>query len=65
MNSLSVRVSTVINKINPEYRIPVVNALHSCDGSFLSFHSELECQKWDYPELPVEEIIEEVCWDVA
>lgn len=65
MNSLSVRVSALVNKIDPEYRIPVMNALQTCDGSFLSFHSELECQKWDYPELPVEHLIEEICWDVA
>jgi hypothetical protein len=65
MNDLSVRVNILINKIEPEHRIPVLNAMSSSDGTYLSFHSELVSQRWDYPELPVESIIDEICWDVA
>ena len=65
MNSLSTRVKTMINKINPEYRIPLLNALQSSDGTYLSFHSELISQQWDYPDLPIEKIIDDICWDVA
>jgi hypothetical protein len=55
----------MINRIDPDYRIPVMNALRSSDGTYLSFHSELVSQTWDNPSLPVEDIIEEICWDVA
>lgn len=65
MNSLSVRINHMINRIDPEFRIPVLNALRSSDGTYLSFHSELVSQTWDNPTLPVEDIIEEICWDVA
>lgn len=65
MNSLSVRIKSVINNIPSEYRVSVLNALQSSDGTYLSFHSELMGQTWDNPELPVEEIMEEICWDVA
>jgi hypothetical protein len=65
MNSLTVRVNTVINNFSPEFRIPIINALRTSDGTYLSFHSELLVAAWDYPELPVEEIMEEICWDVA
>ena len=65
VNSLSVRINHMINRIDPEFRIPVLNALRSSDGTYLSFHSELVSQTWDNPTLPVEDIIEEICWDVA
>lgn len=65
VNSLSIRINNVINRIEPEHRIPVMNALRSSDGTYLSFHSELVSQTWDNPSLPVEDIIEEICWDVA
>lgn len=65
MNSLTVRVNTLINNFPPEYRIPIVNALRASDGTYLSFQSELIGATWDFPDLPVEKIIEEICWDVA
>lgn len=55
----------MINNFPPEYRIPVINALRSSDGTYLSFYSELIGATWDFPDLPVEEIMEEICWDVA
>jgi hypothetical protein len=42
-----------------------MNALSCSDGTYLSFHSELISQQWDYPELPIEKIIDDICWDVA
>lgn len=65
MNSLSIRIGNVINRIDPEYRIPVMNALRYSDGTYLSFHNELVSQAWDCPNLPIESIMEEICWDVA
>lgn len=65
MNSLSVRINNVINQIDPEFRIPVMNAMRYSDGTYLSFHNELISQSWEFPELPIEKIMEEICWDVA
>jgi hypothetical protein len=65
MNALTVRVNTKINSFPLEYRIPIVNALRCSDGTYLSFHSELLVATWDFPDLPVDQIIEEICWDVA
>jgi hypothetical protein len=65
MNSLPIKIGNVINSIDPEFRIPIMNALSCSDGTYLSFHSELISQQWDYPELPIEKIIDDICWDVA
>jgi hypothetical protein len=65
MNSLSIRINNVINNVEPEFRIPILNALTCSDGTYLSFHSELVSQTWDHPELPIDTIINEICWDVA
>jgi len=48
----------VINSLEPEFRIPVVKALQASDGSFLSFQQELSAQTWDFPELPVQDILD-------
>lgn len=65
MNALDIRINQMINSLEPEFRIPVVNALRTSDGTFLSFQQELAAQVWDTPELPVQDILDKVAFDVA
>lgn len=65
MNALDVRINRMINALEPEFRIPVVNALRSSDGTLLSFQQELSAQVWDMPELPVQDIVDLIAFDVA
>jgi hypothetical protein len=65
MNALDIRINQMINSLEPEFRIPVVNALRSSDGSLLSFQQELSAQVWDTPDLPVQDILDRVAFDVA
>lgn len=65
MNALDIRVGRVINDIEPEFRIPVINAVKSSDGTFLSFQEELASQVWDMPNLPVQDILDRVAYDVV
>ena len=65
MNALDVRVGMMINDLEPEFRIPVVNALQASDGTVLSFQEELSAQTWDMPELPVQDIMDKITWDVV
>lgn len=59
------RVREVINGLEPEFRIPVQRALKASDGTVLSFQQELSAMAWDYPRLPVQDIVDRICWDVA
>ena len=65
MNALDIRIGMVINSLDPEFRIPVVNALRASDGTVLSFQQELSAQVWDNPGLPVQEIMDRIAFDVA
>lgn len=65
MNALDIRINRMINSLEPEFRIPVVNALRASDGTLLSFQQELSAQVWDTPELPVQDILDLVAFDVA
>lgn len=65
MNALGVRINLMINQLDPEFRVPVVNALHLSDGTMLGFQQELAAQSWDNPDLPVADIMDSICWDVA
>ena len=53
-------IKEVINGLEPEYRIPVQMAYKTCDGSVLSFQQELSAMTWDYPRLPVQDILDRV-----
>jgi hypothetical protein len=64
-DALIARISAVINKLEPEFRSPVTNAARDCDGTYLGFCSELSSQAWDYPELPVEDIQDQVAYDLV
>lgn len=63
--NLSARITQVINKLEPEFRIPVMSAAANSDGSFLSFQMELASQVWDNPTLDVEGIINQVAYDLV
>jgi predicted metal-dependent peptidase len=65
MTALDISINQMINSLEPEFRIPVVNALRSSDGSLLSFQQELSAQVWDTPDLPVQDILDRVAFDVA
>lgn len=65
MTALDIRINRMINSLEPEFRMPVVNALKSSDGTLLSFQEELVSQTWEVPELPVQDILDRVAFDVA
>lgn len=65
MNALDVRICKVINGLDLEFRVPVLNAVRASDGTMLSFQQELSAQAWDMPELPVQDILDLVAFDVA
>lgn len=65
MNALDIRINKMINSLDPEYRMPVVNALRNSDGTLLSFQQELSAQVWDTPDLPVQDILDKVAFDVV
>jgi hypothetical protein len=64
MTALNIRINQMINALEPEYRIPVVNALSASDGTVLSFQEELVSQTWDNPYLPVQEIMDKLMFDL-
>lgn len=65
MTALDIRINKMINDLEPEYRMPVVNALRNSDGTLLSFQQELSAQVWDTPDLPVQDILDKVAFDVV
>jgi hypothetical protein len=65
MTALDIRINQMINTLEPEFRIPVVNALRSSAGTLISFQQELSAQVWDTPDLPVQDILDRVAFDVA
>ncbi len=65
MRVIDARISKIIGSIDREFRVPVMEAVKNCDGSLLSFQEELSSQVWDYRDLPVQEILDRVAYDVA
>ena len=51
-------VTQLGNQLPREYRKAVHNALSNSDGTFTSFQAELSAQSWDYPDLPVQDILD-------
>lgn len=64
-NPIELRVRELIRGLDREHRPPVIRAFESSDGSLLSFIEELNSQSFDYPDLPVDDIIGQLAWDVA
>lgn len=55
-------VKALINSLEPEYRIPVQQAFKASDGTVLSFQQELSAMSWDYPRLPVQDIVDRMLY---
>ena len=65
MNVLQFRLHELINNLDMEHRVPVSNAFKQSDGSWASFAAELSAMTWDFPELPVQDILDKVAYDLA
>lgn len=65
MNALQYRIQNVLLDIDREFRNPVARAFKQSDGSYLSFQEELSSMAWDYPELPVQYILDKIAYDLA
>ncbi len=60
MSQFNQQLSQVINSLAPEFRVPVADALRASDGTLLSFEQELQAQVWEHPDLPLEQIMQQV-----
>lgn len=56
--SLNQYIISMQNNLEVEHRRAVFQALAFSDGSFSSFAQELTAQIWDYPDLPVQDILD-------
>ena len=65
MNVLQFRLHELMPKLDREFRVPVSVAFKMSDGSFSSFAAELTAQTWDYPSLPVQQILDTISYDLA
>lgn len=50
-------LNQVINNLPREYRVPVAQAVDLADGTPSSIEAELNSIRWEYPDLPVDEIL--------
>jgi len=62
---LEYRVIELVKELDREHRPAVIGAWESCDGTLLSFMEEMTAQTWDYPELPVQSIVDQIAYDVV
>lgn len=65
MSILEFRVRKLLKDLPREHRPAVISAWEHSDGTLLSFIQELESQTWEYGDLPVSGIIDQLAWDVA
>lgn len=65
MNALDVRVAMILDEVDMEFRTPILTALRYSDGTVLSFSQELAAQTWENPELPVQDILDKLLYDLA
>ena len=63
--ALNVRVNLLLPTLEREDRVPVLRALNLCDGTVLSFGEELSSQTWDFPGLNVQDVMDNLLFDVA
>jgi len=64
MSALNERILVVQDRIPREFRKAVSVAAGFSDGTVLSFEQELSSQVWDYPELPVQDIMDLIAYDL-
>lgn len=65
MNALEFRVTQLLKSLPLEHRRPVADAALLSDGTVLGFQQELIAQTWEYPMLDVQDLIDQVAYDVA
>ena len=65
MNALKFQLHEFVNTLEMEHRVPVAKAFKQSDGSFASFAEELSATSWDYPDLPVQDILDKISYDLA
>lgn len=58
--ALNKSVGSIINNLDPEFRIPVITAFNASDGTVSGFIAELQCAQWEIPDLPVDEIVSHI-----
>jgi len=51
-------IRTVYNRTDPEFRMAIHGAWANCDGTSEGLRMELESLTTEYPELPVNDIME-------
>lgn len=57
--NMTMNIREFINKLEPEFRVPVSRAFYNSDGSTIGFQQELASMAWDYPTLPVQDILDQ------
>jgi hypothetical protein len=65
MNVLKFRLHELMNSLDREHRVPVSVAFKQSDGSFASFAQELSSMSWDFPDLPVQDILDKISYDLV
>lgn len=53
-------LATKINSLDREYRAPVALAVALAAGSWTALESELASLTWEYPDLPVSDILHQL-----
>lgn len=56
-------LAQIVSQLEPEYRVPVADALRASNGSPSGFEQELQSQVWDFPDLPVQRILQQIMVD--
>lgn len=56
-------LAQIVSQLAPEHRVPVAESIRFSDGSPQSFAMELTAAGWDHPDLPVQEILDQMVVD--
>lgn len=65
MKNFQQAVINVVNQVYPEFRTPVIRAARESNGDLRLFQEELSSMAWDYPKLPVQDIMDRISYTVA
>ena len=55
-------IRQIINSSDPENRVAISNAWNLSDKTLYGFSLELTSQSWEYPELNVQDILDQVAY---
>ena len=56
-------LAQIISDLSPEHRSVVVDSMRFSDGTPQSFELELTAARWDHPDLPVQDIMNQMVVD--